>query len=215
MAYTNLNPSKALIWRITHRQNLPWIMANGLHAGHSRGKRAAEWVVIGNKELIGRRAHRNVPLAPSGVLNDYVPFYFTPFSPMMYNIHTGRGGVKTVANRDIVILVSSLHKIAELGLPFVYTDRHAYPVTAHYFNDLGSLSAIDWPLLQQRNFQRDPDDPEKIERYQAEALIHQYVPIQALLGAICYTPQVQLELQQQAAELGVALDIHCRPSWYF
>jgi hypothetical protein len=214
MAYTNLNPSKALIWRITHRQNLAWIMANGLHAGSS-GKRAAEWVVIGNEELIGRRAHRNVPLAPGGVLNDYIPFYFTPFSPMMYNIHTGRGGVKTMANRDIVILVSSLHKIAELDLPFVFTDRHAYPVTAHYFNDLDSLSVIDWPLLQQRNFQRDPDDPEKIERYQAEALIHQYVPIQALLGAVCYTPQVQLELQQQSAELDVALDIHCRPSWYF
>ncbi|NVF13473.1 type II toxin-antitoxin system toxin DNA ADP-ribosyl transferase DarT [Vreelandella maris] len=212
--YPNLNAEKALIWRITHRQNLPWILANGLHAGHG-GRRAPEWVVIGNEELISRRAHRDVPLAPGGVLNDYVPFYFTPFSPMMYNIHTGRGGVRSVANRDIVILVSSLHKIAELGLPFVFTDRHAYPVTAHYFNDLDSLSAIDWPLLQQRNFQRDPDDPEKIERYQAEALIHQHVPIQALLGAICYTPQVQLELQQQAAELGGTLDIHCRPSWYF
>jgi hypothetical protein len=214
MAYTNLNPSKALIWRITHRQNLPWILKNGLHAGH-QGKRAPEWVVIGNEELISRRTHRDVPLAPGGVLNDYVPFYFTPFSPMMYNIHTGRGGVKAVANTDIVILVSSLHKVAELGLPFVFTDRHAYPVTAHYFNDLDYLSAIDWPLLQQRNFQRDPDDPEKIERYQAEALIHRYVPIQALLGAICYTPQVQLELQQQAVELGGELDIHCRPSWYF
>ncbi|GEN28052.1 hypothetical protein HVA01_16980 [Halovibrio variabilis] len=214
MALNKLNPQKALIWRITHRQNLPWILVNGLHAGH-HGMRASEWVVIGNEELINRRAHRDVPRAPGGVLNDYVPFYFTPFSPMMYNIHTGRGGVKTVANADIVILVSSLHKVAELGLPFVFTDRHAYPVTANYFNDLDNLSAIDWPLLQQRNFQRDPDDPEKIERYQAEALIHKYVPIQALLGAICYTPKVQLELQQQAAELGGALDIHCRPSWYF
>lgn len=212
--YPNLNANKALIWRITHRHNLPWILANGLHAGLN-GKRAPEWVVIGNEELIKRRAHRDVPLAPGGVLNDYVPFYFTPFSPMMYNIHTGRGGVKTVANKDIIILVSSLYKVAELGLSFVYTDRHAYPVTARYFNNLDNLNAIDWPLLQQRNFQRDPDDPEKIERYQAEALIHKHVPIQALLGAICYTPQVQLELQQLAAELGGALDIHCRPSWYF
>ncbi|MBF60294.1 MULTISPECIES: type II toxin-antitoxin system toxin DNA ADP-ribosyl transferase DarT [Halomonadaceae] len=214
MVYKNLNPGKALIWRITHRQNLPWILTNGLHAGHG-SRRAPEWVVIGNEELISRRAHRHVPLAPGGVLNDYVPFYFTPFSPMLYNIHTGRGGVKTVANEDIVILVSSLYKAAELSLPFVFTDRHAYPVTANYFNGLDNLSAIDWPLLQQRNFQRDPDDPEKVERYQAEALIHKYVPIQALLGAICYTPQLQLELQQQSAELGSALDIHCRPSWYF
>lgn len=214
MAYTNLNPEKALIWRITHRQNLLWILANGLHAGNG-GACSPDWVTIGNEDLINRRANRDVPLAPGGVLNDYVPFYFTPFSPMMYNIHTGRGGVRAVANRDIVILVSDLRKVAELGLPFIFTDRHAYPVTANYYNRLEYLSAIDWPLLQQRNFQRDPDDPEKVERYQAEALIHGHMPIQALLGAVCYTPEVQLEIQQQAAELGVQLDIHCKPGWYF
>lgn len=26
MIYTNLNPEKALIWRIVHRDNLPWIL---------------------------------------------------------------------------------------------------------------------------------------------------------------------------------------------
>jgi hypothetical protein len=212
--YPNLNPEKALIWRITHRRNLPWILANGLHAGTSPA-RSLDWVTIGNEELIDRRAHRAVPLPPGGVLNDYVPFYFTPFSPMMYNIYTGRGGVRQVANADIVILVSSMHKLAELGLAFVYTDRHAYPVTANYFNQLGSLGVIDWPLLQQRNFQRDPDDPEKVERYQAEALIFGHMPIHALLGAVCYTQPVQQELEEQANRLGVQLDIRCIPGWYF
>lgn len=212
--YPHLNPERALIWRITHRRNLPWILTNGLHAGNSAA-RSPDWVTIGNEELISRRAQRSVPLPPGGMLNDYVPFYFTPFSPMMYNIHTGRGGVRQVANADIVILVSSLHRVAELGLPFALTDRHAYPVTANYYNDLARLDAIDWPLLQQRNFQRDPDDPEKVERYQAEALIHGQVPIQALLGAVCLTQQVRQELLEQASELGVELDIRCRPGWYF
>jgi hypothetical protein len=212
--YASLNADKALIWRITHRQNLPWIFTHGLHAGNGVAS-SADWVTIGNQELIDRRAHRAVPLPPGGVLNDYVPFYFTPFSPMMYNIYTGRGGVRQVANTDIVILVSSLHRMAEVGQPFVFTDRHAYPLTANYYNELTQLSAIDWPLLQQRNFQRDPDDPEKIERYQAEALIHGRVPVQALLGAVCYTPKVRQALQEQAGHLGVSLAIHCRPGWYF
>lgn len=214
MAYTNLNPEKALIWRITHRQNIPWILANGLHAGNG-AVRYQNWVTIGNEDLINRRGHRTVPLPPQGVLNDYVPFYFTPFSPMMYNIYTGRGGVKNVSNTDIVILVSSMYRVAEIGLPFVFTDRHAYPVTTNYYNNLADLTAIDWALLQQRNFQRDPDDPEKVERYQAEALIHRHMPINALLGAVCYTQNVQQELQEQANGLGVKLDIHCIPGWYF
>ncbi|MCB1620965.1 MAG: DUF4433 domain-containing protein [Thiothrix sp.] len=212
--YTNLNPEKALIWRIVHRQNLPWIFRNGLHAGNSP-VRSATWINIGNEDLIERRATRPVPLLPGGMLNDYVPFYFTPFSPMMYNIHTGRGGVRQVANQDIVILVSSLHKVAELGLPFLFTDRHAYQSTANYYHDLAALDVIDWLLLQQRNFQRDPSDPEKIERYQAEALIHQHMPIQALIGAICYTAQVKQQLLQQVGQVGGTLTIHCKPGWYF
>jgi hypothetical protein len=212
--YSNLNPKKALIWRITHRRNLPWLLANGLHAGNGTA-RSPDWVNIGNPELIDRRSRRDVPVPPGGVLNDYVPFYFTPFTPMMYNIHTGVGGVARLANADIVILVSSLHRVAELGLPYVFTDRHAYPVTANFYNDLRHLSEIDWPLLQQRNFKRDPDDPEKIERYQAEALIHSQMPVRALLGAVCYTEQVQAELQEQAAGIGVQLDVRCLPKWYF
>ena len=214
MTYTNLNPDKALIWRITHSHNLPWILANGLHAGNG-STRSPDWVTIGNEELINRRAHRQVPLPPGGVLNDYVPFYFTPFSPMMYNIYTGRGGVRRVPNTDIVILVSNLRKVSQLGLPFVFTDRHAYPVTTSYYNNLKDLTAIDWSLLQQRNFQRDPNDPEKVERYQAEALIHQHVPIEALLGAVCYTDQVEQELRELTEHLEVKLDIKCIPRWYF
>jgi hypothetical protein len=38
-------------------------------------------------------------------LADYVPFYFTPFSPMMLNINTGRGAVPRRPNSEICILV--------------------------------------------------------------------------------------------------------------
>lgn len=134
---------------------------------------------------------------------------------MMYNIHTGRGGVRHVPNADIVILVSGMQKVADLGLPFVFTDRHAYPVTANYYNTLDALSVIDWPLLQQRNFQRSEEDPEKVERYQAEALIHGHMPIAALMGVVCYTPTVQQQVQELARGLAVELDVRCLAHWYF
>jgi hypothetical protein len=212
--YPNLNPEKALIWRIVHRDNLPWILANGLYAGNSI-VRSNQWINIGNEDLIGRRGTRQVPIVPGMTLNDYVPFYFTPFSPMMYNIYTGRGGVKQRSNAEIVILVSSLRHVHNQGHPFVFTDRHAYPVTARYFNDLNQLSEIDWPLLQMRNFQRNPNDPEQIERYQAEALIYQHLPVSGLLGIVCYTDELKLQLEKQIMQLGIQLDIHRLPGWYF
>lgn len=212
--YPNLNQQKALIWRIVHRDNLPWIFDNGLYCGNS-GIRAPNWVDIGNTELITKRNYRSVPIFPGGSLNDYVPFYFTPFSPMMYNIHTGRGGVSHRHNEEIVILVSSLYKIQQDNHQFVFTDRHAYPVNTCYFNQLTELSHIDWPLLQTRNFQRNPDDPEQIERYQAEALIYQHLPITGLIGIVCYTDALKLQIEAQLKQRGLHLDVRQRQGWYF
>jgi hypothetical protein len=63
------------------------VLQHGVHCGNS-ATRSGEWVSIGNQELIDKRAHWPVATAPGGVLNDYVPFYFTPFSVMMRNINT-------------------------------------------------------------------------------------------------------------------------------
>jgi hypothetical protein len=86
---------------------------------------------------------------------------------MMYNIKTGRGGVRKRGNQEIVILVSSLHRVAQLQLPFLFTDRHAYLKTAQFFSDLGDLAKIDWQILQRRDFKHDPENPGKFEQYQA------------------------------------------------
>jgi hypothetical protein len=213
MIYTNLNPEKALIWRIVHRDNLPWILNNGLHCANS-GVLAPNFVNIGNTELIDKRRHRLVPIAPGGTLADYVPFYFTPFSVMMKNIHSGRG-VLLRKNEEIVILVSSLHRVDALGLPYLFTDSHAYYQWANYYNKLADLGQVDWPLLQSRDFKRDPEDPAKFERYQAEVLIHQHCPVTGLLGVVCYTDAVKLDIEQALAQRGLNLPVHVRTGWYF
>lgn len=93
---------------------------------------------IGNVDLIDKRRSRQVPIAPEGVLADYVPFYFTPFSVMMQNIHSG-WSVQQRTNDEIVILVSSLYRVVELGLPFVFTNAHAYPI--------GQTTTAIWRIL--------------------------------------------------------------------
>ena len=212
--YPNLNPERALIWRITHRQNLPWILANGLHAASSPA-RSPNWVTIGNEDLINRRAGRLVEIAPGGTLNDYVPFYFTPFSPMLRNIYTGWGGIQKRPNEEIVILVSSLRHIDGIGLPFLFTDSHAYYQWADFYDDLADLDKIDWPLLQRRDFKRDPEDPAKFERYQAEALIHRYLPVGGLLGIVCYTEALKQRIEQEIQARNLYLPVYARTGWYF
>lgn len=214
MLYKNLNPEKALIWRIIHRDNLPWVLAHGLHCGNS-ALRAPNWVSIGNSELIDKRARHAVPVPPGGLLNDYIPFYFTPFSVMMRNIRSGRGGVQLRSNDEIVILVSSLHHITKKGLPFLFTNMHAYYRWASYYDDLAHLDQVDWPLLQARDFRRDENDPVKFERYQAEALIHKHCPVSGLIGIVCHSETGKMSAQSQIDANGLNLPIYVRPDWYF
>ncbi|WP_276784194.1 type II toxin-antitoxin system toxin DNA ADP-ribosyl transferase DarT [Thalassolituus oleivorans] len=214
MIYTSLNPKKALVWRIVHRDNLPWILENGLFAGNA-SQRSPAWVSIGNAELTERRGHHKVLRSPHGVLNDYVPFYFTPFSPMLRNIHSGWGGITKRTNDEILILVSSIHRLEALGLAYVFTDSHAYYQWANFYNDKSDLDKIDWPLLQTRDFKRDVNDPGKFERYQAEVLVHQHCPIEGLVGIITYNDAVKTSVQTQVTAKGLALQVEARPGWYF
>ncbi len=212
--YPDLNATKALIWRIVHRDNIPWILANGVHCASS-GTRDPNFVSIGNADLIDKRTHRGVPVAPGGTLADYIPFYFTPFSPMMMNIRSGRNGVRQRGNDEIVILVSGLHHLAKMGAGFLFTDVHAYLSYAEYSSDLSNLDKIDWKLLQSRDFKRDDEDPRKMDRYQAEALVHKHLPVAGLLGAICYNKEVQAGIEHLAAAQGLSFKAYTQPGWYF
>jgi ssDNA thymidine ADP-ribosyltransferase, DarT len=210
---TWLNQESAFIFRIVHRDNAPCLLTHGIHCQGLK-KCACTYKCIGNAELITKRTTRPIPIPPGGSLSDYVPFYFTPYSPMLYNIRTGHN-VAHVPNEEIVIFVSSLPRLNARSVPFIFTDRHAYLNAAQFFHDLKFLNRIKWDILQRRDFQRDPNDPAKLEGYQAEALVYQRVPIEALSNIVCYNGEVASSLQGFAVVQEAGLNIMVEPGLYF
>lgn len=208
-----LNSGQARIFRIVHRDNLPWLFVHGLHCRNS-ATQMPDYRVIGNPDLIDKRRHHPVPVSPGGTLGDYVPFYFTPWSKMLFNIVTGRG-VPRLPKEEIVFLVTNFHWLAKQQQRFVFTDRHALLNAANYYAELADLRHIDWALLQSRDFRLDPDDPEKGARYQAEALVHSRLPITSLTGLVCYTPAMENAVKHELAARNLALPVVTRPAWYF
>jgi hypothetical protein len=209
----SLTPEKALLFRITHVDNLPWILHNGVHCRNSM-RMDSKFTEIGLKELIDKRKTRQVPIPPGGTLSDYVPFYFTPHSPMLLNIKTGRG-VPARPMSEIVILVSSLPHLELQGLTYVFTTQHAYPQTTEYYSNLADLHRIDWRILQARDFKRDLDDLGKMDRYQAEGLVHREVSISALLGLVCYDVRSETRVRKLLDSVGSSLKLVVKPKWYF
>jgi len=86
-----LNPEKALIFRITHRDHVRWILENGMHARNG-ARSDPSFRTIGSRDLIRKRTDHPAPAGPGGTLIDYVPFDFTPFSMLLHNVRTGYGG---------------------------------------------------------------------------------------------------------------------------
>jgi len=211
---SHLTPEKALIFRITHRDNVPWILDHGLHCATS-SIRDPDFVTIGSQEVIGKRANRHAPDPPGGTLEDYIPFYFTPLSPMLLNIKTGLHGVVQRPMEEIVILVSSLHLLIEHGLRFVFTDRHAIYLATNFFSDLEDLDKIPWQQLQNRDFKKDPEDPDRFERYQAEALVHQHLPVTALKGIVCYNEAVKTVIDRELESRSLELEVRVFAGWFF
>ena len=131
---------------------------------------------------------------------------------MLYNIMTGYNGIAKKPIEDILIMVSSLRVLKKKGVPFVFTDRHAYLRLAQFSDNLADLSWIIWPTLQIKNFKKD--DIEKFEKYQAEALIYKHVPLDALMGIACYNDSVRSDIQAMADARGQDLKIITQRKWY-
>jgi len=211
----DLTPRRGLLFRITHVSNLPWLLANGLHAANG-GMADPNFVAIGNPELIDKRTRRQVPLPPGGMLSDYVPFYFTPKSPMLLNIKTGHNGIARRANEEIAVLVSSCQAIAAAGVSMLFTDRHAYTATAAWTDNPDALAdLLDWDILRRHDFARDDAYPDKMDRYQAEALAYRLVPPAALLGIGCASAGVRPIIEQAVQQAGANARVLVRPNWYF
>ena len=64
-----LTKEHARVFRITHRDNVSWILDNGMHA-QSGEVSDPNFRNIGNPELIERRTHRVIEVQPGGTLSD-------------------------------------------------------------------------------------------------------------------------------------------------
>lgn len=158
-----LTPSNGYIFRITHRDNVAFILEHGVHC-RSASTLDPAFVEIGHPDIIEARKTEVVATGPGGTLADYVPFYFTPCSPMLYNIVTGYNGVRQRARAEIVVLMSSLEELERLGIRVVFADRNARLSRAVQWAPddprHGELyGGLPWQAWQDRDFRHDPNDP--------------------------------------------------------
>lgn len=209
-------PEPTFVFHITRLEHLESMVTEGLLSDTQAQERGLVQIEIGNAGIKARRAARVVPIAPGGVVADYVPFYFAPRSPMLYAIDKGNVPTYQQGCEEIVHLVSTTQALRALGLTVLGTDRNAVLAVAEFTDDDTHLSEIvDWDLMKARMWNNTAAAPDRRERRQAEFLAHGLVPWSAFLEVATKSPGVKSRVEELLTRLGQTTEVAVRSDWYF
>ena len=151
-------PKKILLYRILHIDNLKYILEIDKLTSPNHEQKDENYITIGDAELITRRNTKTMEIEPNGTFNDYVAFYFTNRSPMLYNIQNGYY-VNKIDPREIVYCVSNFENLKDLK--FIFTDGHANNKLTMFFNKEENLKEINWQIIDSKYWKDDEDDRDR------------------------------------------------------
>jgi hypothetical protein len=209
-------PRRGLLFHFTHMSNLASIAASGLFCDSSDEVTARLATEVGQPDIKQKRRRRAVPIAPGGMVADYVPFYFAARSPMLGSIHSGHVPVYPGGQDEVVYLVTDIDHVVGSGRPFVFTDRNAALGIAAFDRDLDRLDVlVDWPLMKGKMWNNTSAEPDRMERRMAEFLVHRHVPWSTIVGVAAIDENRASQAAAVLATVGVTTPVRLRKGWYF
>jgi hypothetical protein len=173
------------LFRMTHVENIPHILSNGIT--HRNSPHAnPNYKSIGDSSLISTRDEFVIP--DGRKLGDFIPFYFGPRTPMLYVIQKGFNGVSKTDPNDIVYIVSNISLLVEAGNEILFTDGHAIDSLTDFF-DRNSLKDID-EIVNNKDvyskFWKSTEDTDLKRRKEAEFLVSGDLPPKVISGYVVY-----------------------------
>ena len=201
------------IYHITHIANLASIIEQGrLWSDARRIALGLANTNIGYSHIKSRRLRHPVGVSALGTLGQYVPFNFCPRSVMLYVVskgHADYGGDQG----SVLHLVSSVATVLATGRPHFFTDRHADLGYARQFDDLTLLAdEVDWAAMPVRQWGGDQDLK---ERRQAEFLVHDWLPWEAVEEIGVMSPATAEAAQAMLADVEHKPHVVVRRDWYY
>lgn len=196
---------------MTHIENIPHILQNGIT--HTTSEYAnPDFVPIGDSSLITTR--NNFILNNGTRLGEYIPFYFGVRTPMLYVVQNGFNLVAPTSAENIVYCVSSVQKIIDLQLDFVFTDGHAVDGFSSQYTvaDIQNIDTILDKNAINAKYWKDENDLDKKRRKEAEFLVLGDISLHAILGYITYNENAKNKIINFGAD---ATNVLIKPEFYF
>lgn len=180
------------VYRITDWRNLEHILRYGIYATNHVQNPQEDYRFIGDPDLTGRRAAFPAKPPASGVLGDYVPFYFGRRSPMLFTL-VRKGWAQ---ERDVVYLLVKIQDIIAAGCEFCFTDGQANTDLTNFYVNPGDLDQLDRTAIEATFWRKTDDDPDRTRRKSAEFLVRHHVAPNLISGIVVKDTDRQLEVKQ-------------------
>lgn len=206
-----VNLSKKYLYRMTHIENIPHILQYGIT--HSLSNNAnPNFKPIGDNSLISTR--NDFILNNGKRLGEYIPFYLGVRMPMLYVIQHGFNMVSPTKAEEIVYCVSSIQKIIDLQLEFIFTDGHAVDgfSSQYTIDDVENIeNLIDWKAVIAK-YWKDENDLDRKRKKESEFLVLGDIAVNAIIGYIVFNENAKNKLMG----LGIKENNICiKPEYYF
>jgi len=212
-----MDTSKIGVYRIISIYNLEHDLTNGLYSRKSAPLNS-DRVEIGNSEIISERDIRIVKCYPDTVVNNYIPFYFSIRTPMLYNIITGYG-VPSKPQEDLIYLCCSYIDLACEGFQWCFTDGNAAKKITRFYNDHSDLNNLDWKSIKTEDFRSDnaDGDEDRIRKKHSEFLVFNHIPVNKIRAIVVLNSRVQQKVKEIVESCNLDLKVYINPNnkFYF
>lgn len=147
------------IFRMTYYLDVPLFLRDGaLHAKNHAQPQLCHQASYG--EIVSRRGDTVFSTPCGRVVNDFVPFYFSPITAMAYTIHKGNVSLRAPSGcvlgaatmDDRVFFVSNVNRFRSENIPFYFTNLacNTMSIQPEYCKDLDQIeNHIDWSLFDE------------------------------------------------------------------
>lgn len=235
---------RRFIFRQVYGDDLPLFLADGCikSKNHPKPQRCHRTSYV---SIVERRGTSAFPMPHGGVVNDYVPFYFSPITSFTYTIHKGNVDLRSPAgdvlcrasDEERIFVVCDVDRFAGSGLSYCFSDlalNSSAPMPSVECDIARLGSHVHWSVFDEgpikatipeigydgvcAYFNNQASPPERQNRAQkrmAEFLVKDAVPLSHAVCIVAKTPKVQQGLQQAMAASPWRIPIFAKPGCYF
>lgn len=211
-------PARPKIYHITHVENLPSIVADGcLVSDATMIARGGPSMTIGMSGIKRRRLSLPVHCHSGDCVGDYVPFYFSSRSVMLYLIYRGNHPELSYAGGQgsIVHLEADLRDVVAWadgqGRRWAFTLSNAGAVYAQFRASLDDLDEVNWSAVAAKSW----SEVEIKEGKQAEFLVRDSLPWHLVSRIGVSSMSIKSQVDAALPPDTYVPKVEIKSSWYY